>query len=104
MGTGIKHLLFFFRKNLEAFIWLTALILLFFLEPTSQHHSLCVFHNLGMDFCPGCGLGRSIAWFFNGEIMLSLKSHPFGIIAVFILTFRIFQVFRNSSRLNKSTI
>ncbi len=91
--TGLK----FFRKNLEAFIWIAALILLAFLNPENeQHNSLCVFHNLGFIYCPGCGLGHSISYFFRGDFQNSFYSHPLGIVAVFILVSRIVQVLRNS--------
>lgn len=93
LHTGLK----FFRKNLEAFIWIGALISLAFLNPENeQHYSLCVFHNLGFKYCPGCGLGHSISYFFRGELQNSFYAHPLGIVAVFILVSRIIKVFRNS--------
>ncbi|MFZ6013592.1 MAG: DUF2752 domain-containing protein, partial [Bacteroidota bacterium] len=43
---------------------------------------------LGFDFCPGCGLGKSISYFFHGEISRSFATHPMGMAAVVILIFR----------------
>lgn len=92
-----RHLIFLMiRKNLEAIIWMAALASLLFLDPTAPHFSLCLFSHLGLDSCPGCGLGRSIAYFFQGDIAQSFNSHPLGMAAVFILAYRIVVVIKNS--------
>ena len=80
------------RIPLEAVIWLTGLLLLFFMDTGSDHLSLCPLKNAGIDFCPGCGLGRSVALFFKGELSASLKTHPLGIFAVTVLSFRIIKL------------
>lgn len=77
---------------LEAIVWTCGLIALALYTPSGEHFTLCPFYHLGFDFCPGCGLGRSIALFFHGEIIDSLKTHPLGIFAVIILSFRIIQL------------
>lgn len=76
------------RLPLEALCWFTALVILAFADPTNGHVSLCPFKNAGIDFCPGCGLGRSISLFLHGEVSHSLRMHPLGIFAVIILSFR----------------
>lgn len=76
----------------EAVIWALGLILLAFGDPLNHHFTLCPVASLGFDFCPGCGLGRSVSWFFRGEIAASFHAHPFGIFAVFVLSFRIFKL------------
>ncbi|MDN5201319.1 DUF2752 domain-containing protein [Fulvivirgaceae bacterium BMA10] len=82
---------------LEGFIWLIGLICLAFFYPgTNAHFTLCFFHHLGFEFCPGCGLGRSIAYFLHGEISRSLYEHPLGIMAFLVLCFRIIQLFKQS--------
>jgi len=58
-----------------------------------EHMSLCVFNHLGLKFCPGCGLGRSISYFMHGELLMSLKAHPIGIPAVLILLYRIIKLY-----------
>lgn len=83
---------YFFRNNLEAIIWITALVLLAFSSPHEEHYSLCVFHNLGFSFCPGCGIGHSISYFFHGEIAASFQAHPLGIVAVGIIFSRIIKL------------
>jgi len=75
--------------RLEIFFWSAALIVPLFINPVGNHTSLCLFHNLGIDFCPGCGLGRSLAYLYRGDITHSFLSHPLGIIVFGILLFRI---------------
>ncbi|MCP4550605.1 MAG: DUF2752 domain-containing protein [Bacteroidetes bacterium] len=82
----------FIRANLEAIIWIAALVLLAFSSPHEEHYSLCVFHNLGFSYCPGCGIGHSISYFFHGEIVTSFHAHPLGIVAIGIIFFRIVQL------------
>ena len=74
--------------NIEALIWILALIYLFFVN-TESHYSFCLFKNLGIDFCPGCGLGRSIHYLMHFELMKSINTHPLGIFAFVILLHRI---------------
>jgi hypothetical protein len=95
-GHVLKWLIRFIRVNLEALIWLAALILLAFHDPTASHYSLCPLNNLGFEFCPGCGLGHSISYLFRGEIIQSLEAHPLGIFAVVLLSYRIVSLFRKN--------
>ena len=83
------------RFPLEAITWAVGLILLSFLDPHASHFSLCPLKNLGFDFCPGCGLGKSIAYLLDGEIRKSFSTHPLGIFAFVILSLRIFQLTKN---------
>jgi hypothetical protein len=84
----------------ESLIWLSGLIVLAFWNfSTDTHFTLCPLANLGFDFCPGCGLGKSISLFFKGEVKESLYTHPFGIFAVIILSLRIFQQTKNYLKL-----
>jgi len=84
----------FFRARAEAFIWILALVLLATMSPTDAHASLCPIRASGLSFCPGCGLGHSISWFFHGNVLHSLQSHPLGILAVAVLVWRIISIFR----------
>ncbi|MFS8082478.1 MAG: DUF2752 domain-containing protein, partial [Ginsengibacter sp.] len=79
----------------------SAIILLFLFDPSQQsHYSFCLFKNLGIKFCPGCGLGHSISWLLHGDLNASLKSHPLGIIALPVILYRIFKL----AKYNLSTI
>ena len=81
--------------GVEAFIWITALIFLALLEPAeSTHFTLCPFSAMGIDFCPGCGLGRSVSYILHGEIATSLMVHPLGIFALIILTTRVISLIK----------
>jgi hypothetical protein len=88
----------FVRNNLEAFIWIAALLTLAFSSPIETCYSLCPLANMGFDWCPGCGLGTSITWLFRGEIMNSWHAHPLGIPAVIIISVRIISIFRKNKR------
>ncbi|TVQ10543.1 MAG: DUF2752 domain-containing protein [Balneolaceae bacterium] len=74
----------------EPVIWSLALIVLYLMYPTEgEGVTLCLFHHIGIAWCPGCGIGRSMAHFLHGDITASLKSHWFGIPAVLIIFYRI---------------
>jgi hypothetical protein len=87
----MKKFLFFFKVvELEALLWTAGLVYLVTVNPYHvQKFTLCPFHNLGIGFCPGCGLGRSIAFLFHGDLVHSLIAHPLGIIAFILITLRI---------------
>ncbi|WP_036678133.1 DUF2752 domain-containing protein [Daejeonella oryzae] len=89
---------------LELLIWIAALTILIFSNPY-YHYSICPLKNLQVNWCPGCGLGRSIYYIFRGDLQSSINHHWLGVPAVFILFQRIFQLFRmffNQSVLIKS--
>jgi hypothetical protein len=87
-----QSILFF---PLEVIAWLAGLLTLAFLDPTNETHvTICPLANLGFEFCPGCGLGRSISFLFRGEFLQSFQSHPLGLFAVIILSFRIFKLLK----------
>jgi hypothetical protein len=79
------------RIPLEGLCWLTGLLLLAFIDlhSASTHFALCPIKNAGFDFCPGCGLGKSVSFLFHGDLQESFNTHPLGIFAVIILSFRI---------------
>jgi len=79
----------------ELFIWTASLIFLaLFNNPYKTHFTICPLNNLGIDYCPGCGLGNSISYLFYGDINNSIAAHPFGIPAIIILTGRIFSLMK----------
>jgi len=95
-GKGYRSYLFV-RRHLEAFIWIAALITLAFSSPLDTCYSLCPLDNLGISWCPGCGLGHSISWLFRGEILHSIHTHPLGIPALIIIIIRIISIFRKNN-------
>lgn len=85
--------------NIEALCWIAGLIFLAAIDPyASQHLSFCPLHNLGFDFCPGCGLGRSISLLFHGDVGGSFRAHPLGIPALVILLARIGTIWYRTMR------
>lgn len=78
---------------LELIFWVAALIFLAVTAPVDHHHgdhlTLCPLANLGFDWCPGCGIGRSIGTLLRGDLKASLNYHWFGIPALGILCYRI---------------
>lgn len=80
----------------EALFWSVGLLYLLFINPyESSHVSLCPYKNLGIDFCPGCGLGKSISLFYHGDFLHSIKTHPLGIIAFVLIAARVIHLIRN---------
>lgn len=74
---------------IEALIWVMALVLLAISSPTHAHFTVCPLALAGLDWCPGCGLGRSVIYLFDGEFAKSWQEHPLGGLAVIVLSVRI---------------
>ncbi|MCZ4224077.1 DUF2752 domain-containing protein [Pedobacter rhodius] len=75
---------------LELFFWVTALVLLANTNTHAHHFTLCPLANLGFaDWCPGCGLGRSISHILHGEFAESFSEHWLGFPALLIIVHRI---------------
>ncbi len=87
--TTIKRSFFF---HFEWMALAVALILAAAIEPGAEEPTFCLFNLAGVDFCPGCGLGRSMALAFRGELSASFQMHPAGILAIFILLYRIITI------------
>ncbi|MFA7228839.1 MAG: DUF2752 domain-containing protein [Melioribacteraceae bacterium] len=88
----------------EAIFWLIGLGYLFLIDPYEiQHFTLCPFHNIGITFCPGCGLGRSISFFYHADLINSFRTHPLGITAFVLITIRTAKLFAKTiNNYNKS--
>jgi len=76
----------------ELFFWIMVLILLAISTPGANHFTLCPLANLGITWCPGCGLGRAITYAFYGDIKQAQALHWFVFPALAILLFRIAQL------------
>lgn len=86
------------KGNLEAFMWIGALSSLLLINPYEiQHFSFCLFSIIGIDFCPGCGLGRSISMIYHGDITGSFSMHPLGLFALGMITYRIISLLKKSN-------
>jgi hypothetical protein len=85
----------FFLKYFELVFWIAALIALGICDPSSaRHFTLCPLKLIGITWCPGCGIGHSIAWLLHGDIRKSFQSHWLGIPALFMIIYRIADLIR----------
>jgi hypothetical protein len=89
---------------LEGYIWIAALLFLGIVHNESAHFTICPFNNLGIEFCPGCGLGKSIHHLISLNLSDSINTHPLGGIAFVILVYRIFSLTKNSMLKIKSKL
>jgi len=87
------------RFPVEALFWAAALAALAAADPRGEGLvSLCVLKAVGWPFCPGCGLGHSVAYLFRGEPGLALAAHPLGPFAVVVLAGRVVTLAREAWR------
>jgi hypothetical protein len=100
---SLKSFLNWLWQKKEALIWIGALIFLAVSNPAVHHYTLCPLDNLGLHYCPGCGLGRSIGFFFRFDFESSFLSHPLGIPAVFLLIYRSVNILVKPLSLNLTT-
>lgn len=86
------------QKHSEWIVFSLGLILLAMMAPDESRHSLCLFEWIGIEFCPGEGLGHSISYTFRGNIEAALESHFAGPAAVLILILRILFIWKDMIR------
>lgn len=80
----------------ELVFWIGAIIGIFLIDPYGPHHfSLCPLDNLGVTWCPGCGLGRSMSLLSKGDFKASWSMHPLAMFAFATISYRIIQLIRN---------
>lgn len=91
---------YYFFLHFEWIALISGLLLMAFLDPFSQSSSICPVDRLGFDFCPGCGLGKSIAFAARGNFSASIQSHPLGFFAIVVIAVRIGTIFRRNYNLN----
>jgi hypothetical protein len=85
----------FISKYFELVFWIAALIALAVTDPAGKvHFSLCPLKAMGITWCPGCGLGHAISWLLRGDIRNSWHAHWFGIPALIIILYRIYDLSR----------
>lgn len=93
---------YLFKNYFEAAVFSVGLLLLAFMEPGAViGPNLCLFEQLGFSFCPGNGLGHSIAYTFRGEVYNALQANALGPLAIIILGARIGYLLRTKSKNTK---
>lgn len=60
----------------------------------ATHFTLCPLKLMGFNWCPGCGLGHSIAYLLHGDVYHSFHAHWLGIPALLIILHRIYILFK----------
>lgn len=81
--------------DFEVLFWLIALLYLSVINPyQTKHIEFCYFNLIGIENCPGDGLGKSISLIFHGNIIESFNSHPLGIPALILIIRRIYQLIK----------
>jgi hypothetical protein len=84
------------RFPLELVIWIGSIFAILALDPMGEAHvSLCPLDQLGLDWCPGCGLGRSMNLLAHGEIQASWSMHPLAMFAFVVIFSRIWTLIKN---------
>lgn len=76
-----------FRQLVEPAIWLTALVLLFFMDTSKDSASFCLFKMAGFHSCPGCGIGHAMHDALHFDFVRSFHEHILGIPAVLIILY-----------------
>jgi hypothetical protein len=99
--SGREPFKYYFFFHFEWIALLSGLILVALLDPFSQAASICPIDRMGFDFCPGCGLGRSVAFAARGNLEASLQSHPLGLFAIVVIVARIGAIFRRNYNINR---
>lgn len=93
----------YIHKHLEWVVFSMGLVLMGMMNPEVTGTSLCLFDLLGFDFCPGDGLGHSIAYTFRGDLSSAINANIAGPAAVVILTFRVMYIWKNLYHQSKLT-
>lgn len=77
-------------RHFEWFALSLGLILMAIMNPyTESGFTLCLFENIGITFCPGEGLGHSIAFMVRGEYTSAIEANFLGPAAIVIIFARI---------------
>lgn len=100
-----SFLRFLRRVPLEAVVWAGALAALAWTDPAGEGLlNLCGFRLLGLpqllglEGCPGCGLGHAVAYLLDGQLMPALRTHPLAPFALAMLVGRIAVLVREALR------
>ena len=86
------------HTNLELIFWVFALVILFFMPVDESHFSLCPLGAMGIETCPGCGIGHSIHYILHLDPGQAWVEHKLGIFAVAVILYRIFKLLRLKSK------
>jgi len=92
----------FIRKYSEVILWNGALLALGLMD-VSNTSSLCIFKNLGIGWCPGCGLGHAIHHALHLNFAQSVHEHILGIPATLIIFYQSCKAIYSINKSNNKT-
>ncbi|MDZ7714892.1 MAG: DUF2752 domain-containing protein [Balneolaceae bacterium] len=93
-----------FNKHFEWLALSIGLILIASMNPyIDQGSSFCLLDIAGIPFCPGEGLGHSVAYLVRGDLSNALQANVFGPFAAFVILFRIGYLIKTKI-INKKTL
>lgn len=84
----------FIKAHSEWLVFFIGLVLMAFMDPSTKGFSFCLLDMAGAPYCPGEGLGHSIAYFVRGDLEASLSANLFGPVAVVVLSLRILKIWK----------
>ncbi len=77
----------FLKKYSEVILWNGALLVISFMNVDSAT-SFCILKNMGIVWCPGCGIGHAIHYALHFEFTKSIQTHVLGIPAALVLLYQ----------------
>lgn len=79
-----------FNRHFEWMALSAGVIVMALMNPyTTQGPGWCLFERIGIPFCPGDGLGHSIAFIFRGDLSSALEANILGPFALIVILMRI---------------
>ncbi|HLR76882.1 MAG TPA: DUF2752 domain-containing protein [Balneolaceae bacterium] len=80
----------YFRLHFEWIAFSVGILAMALMNPyTDSGATWCLFERMGVPFCPGHGLGHSIAFIFRGDFANALNANILGPFALVVLLGRI---------------
>lgn len=88
------------KVPLELFFWIASLMAVLTINPDVEAFSLCPLHHLGIEWCPGCGIGRAMNLLVRGKFSAAWQMHPAAGFAFGAIIHRIWVL---GKQINKNT-
>jgi len=83
---------------LELIFWIGSMAAILTINPEVEAISICPLHQMGLDWCPGCGLGRAMNLLASGEFQASWSLHPAASLAYGAIFHRIWVLLKTLKR------
>lgn len=83
------------HEHSEWIVFLVGLMLMATMNPYIEGYSWCLIEMAGFTYCPGDGLGHSIAFLFRGEFKLAFDANLMGPFVVVGLIARILSIWKD---------